>query len=79
MNNESLKALLWLKWMEKVMNCEIQHADRCHEKRLPEGPIVDSFLSPHQNNTQRAQYYSFTGVTGLVVQDVIELTEICVW
>ena len=51
-NNQSVKALLWLKWMEKVMNCEIQHADRCHEKRLPEGPIVDGFLSPHQNNTQ---------------------------
>ena len=51
MNNQSLKALLWLKWMEKVMNCQIQHADRCREKRLPEGPIVDGFLSPHQNNT----------------------------
>ena len=52
MNNESVKALLWLKWVEKVMNCEIQHVDRCHEKRLPEGPIIDGFLSPHQNNTQ---------------------------
>ena len=51
-NNQSLKALLWLKWMEKVMDCEIQYADRCHQKRLLEGPIVDGFLSPHQNNTQ---------------------------
>ena len=34
------------------MNCERQHADRCHGKRLPEGPIVGGFLSPHQNNTQ---------------------------
>ena len=33
------------------MNCEIQHPDRCHEKRLPEGPIVDGFLPPYQNNT----------------------------
>ena len=51
-NNQSLKALLWLKWMEMVMNFEIQHADSGHEKRLPEGPIVDGFLPPYQNNTQ---------------------------
>ena len=32
------------------MKCEIQHVDRCHEKRFPEGPIVDGFLPPYQNN-----------------------------
>ena len=47
--------------MEKVINCEIQHADRYHEKRLPEGPIVDGFLSPHQNNTQSKGVLQFHG------------------
>ena len=42
-DKQSLKAIQWLTWMEKVLNRPIQHAGRSREKTLPEGPRVDGY------------------------------------
>lgn len=41
--HQSVKAIAWLTWMERVLNCDISHAGNGREIRLPEGIRVDGY------------------------------------
>lgn len=45
-DNQSLIALQWLAWMEKVHKIKLQHAGNSREKRLKEGMLVDGYHEP---------------------------------
>ena len=51
-DRQSLKALKWICWMEKVLNRKIQSAFRGREVRLPEGWKVDGVCSSREGKQQ---------------------------
>lgn len=51
-NKQSVKALNWLSWMERVLDRKIQFSARGKELRLPEGFLVDGFSSSRNGKDQ---------------------------
>jgi hypothetical protein len=60
-NNQSVIALQWLYWMEKVLDRPIVHAGRCKEKMLIEGILVDGYCEPGINENHKGIVLQFHG------------------
>ena len=55
-NNQSIKAIYWLYYMEKKLNRVVEHAGRCREKRLREGMIVDGYCEVKDEDENHENY-----------------------
>ena len=60
-DNQSLKALRWLIWMERELGYPIIHAGRSREYRLPDGTLVDGYYETSDAGVTRRYVLQFHG------------------